>query len=417
MHSWKDLPIEGRTGTVVAGTLERADVRDVLLVREDVVTSKPARLDILTSSPRRAWQLASSLRPLLPWTVSDTHTREVRGNVPTRLKTLVNGDAHGLVVAKAALDRLLAPDTSTDARDDVRAALDRCRWMVLPLRDFPAAPAQGALAIEVASTRPYVIDLVRAISHEPTRIACEQERAILTLHGGGCHEAIGASVLIRDYGVITSVRGRGPSGETVERWTLERSDPAAPARAPMTHIWPRPDELGKAIRRPLVASIDTHERGLWVTRAEALPGSLGPDPARVVWAAGIRTWAKLATRGVWVHGCADGLGDGEAPDVDLLGGNAIRWQRLTHTRSGAPDATATYEVVRTLPADLASRTHFFWTSGSFFLEALERFPGIREGWHASGPGRTSRVIRDTLGDSDRVSIWLDYHQWQQNILL
>src|SRR5262249_30249965 len=37
VHSWKDLPLEGRPGTMLAATLERADPRDVLLVRRDAL--------------------------------------------------------------------------------------------------------------------------------------------------------------------------------------------------------------------------------------------------------------------------------------------------------------------------------------------------------------------------------------------
>ena len=42
-------------------------------------------------------------------------------------------------------------------------AFAECRWMVLPLREFPTAPAQGALAIEVASNRSGVHTIGAAI--------------------------------------------------------------------------------------------------------------------------------------------------------------------------------------------------------------------------------------------------------------
>ena len=79
----------------------------------------------------------------------------VRGNIETRLRKLIEGDAHGLVVAKAALDRLLGfgPPFEREAAA-IRAHLRQCRWMVMPMREFPWAPAQGAIAIEIASSRP-----------------------------------------------------------------------------------------------------------------------------------------------------------------------------------------------------------------------------------------------------------------------
>ena len=65
--------------------------------------------------------------------------------------------------------------------------------------------------------------------------------------------------------------------------------------------------------------------------------------------------------------------------------------------------------------DLESRAHFFWTSGSLFLEALGRHPSIADRAHASGPGRTATTIRETLGPNARLSIWLDYEQWQRHL--
>jgi hypothetical protein len=152
-----------------------------------------------------------------------------------------------------------------------------------------------------------------------------------------------------------------------------------------------------------------------VARAEAVPAAARPDPARTIWAAGTRTWRGLAARGFWVRGCSDGLGDAEAPEIDALAGRTMAWWRLTHTRSHAADAIGTYTVDVPLPDDLESRTHFFWTSGTVFLDALNRWPGIKRGWHGSGPGRTARIVRETLGDESRIGIWLDYEQWHQHV--
>jgi hydroxymethylbilane synthase len=214
---------------------------------------------------------------------------------------------------------------------------------------------------------------------------------------------------------VTSVRGRLPNGDELGRWELERHHPAPPT-APLTHIWPRPGEALTATRTNLDGTIPPDASGWWIARADALPSSFLPVGSRVIWAAGTRTWQKLAARGVWVNGCADSLGDEEAPRVDLLAGEPVIWRRLTHDGTNDPTAVSTYAVRHDLPADLGARTHFFWTSGRLFLEALARFPSLAVGWHASGPGRTARAIRDALGSTDRVSIWLDYDQWTTHIL-
>lgn len=415
VHSWKDLPIVGFEGTEVAATLERADPRDVLLVRRPAVAARATTLTVLTSSRRRVWQLEQSIAPLLPWAIDRVETLPVRGNIPTRLTRLVEGRGDALVVAKAALDRLLSAHAPATVRTAVRTALDQCRWMVLPIREFPTAPAQGALAIEIARNRPDVRLLVQAISHAPTQQAVEAEREILSGYGGGCNEAIGATVLKRDYGVVTSVRGCPPSGDPIARWSLDATSPKPPSAGSETTIWPRPDERDGAVRTASDTPVPIDERGWWVARAEAVPSQTNPSDTQLIWAAGTRTWRRLAARHFWVSGCSDSLGDTEAAGIDGLSGRVILWRRLTHTNTGDPTAVPTYAVETPLPDDLGQRTHFFWTSGSVFRAALAQYPDIRRGWHASGPGRTSLAVREGIGDSARVSTWLDYEQWLRHV--
>ena len=413
VHSWKDLPTAGRPDTEVAATLDRADPRDVLLVRRSVIASRPLAISVLSSSPRRAWQIQGSAARLLPWPVTDVRVLPVRGNVPTRLNKLVNGDGDALIVAKAALDRLLSNDSPLETVQAVRAALAKCRWMVLSLKEHPTAPAQGALAVEIAAGRTDLRDRLRAISHTPTWDAVQRERRILESFGGGCHEAVGATVLIRDFGRVESVRARVADTQA-EVWSLEAPG-ELPPRAAARDLWPRPDERGGGTRRrALRVAMPDDESGFWVSRAEALPADWEVPESRLVWAAGLRTWERLASRGVWVNGCADGLGDSEVTGVDALAGRPVTWRRLTHADSGDPDALATYEIEADAP-DLSGRTHFFWTSGSAFTRALARQPAIRSGWHASGPGRTARAIRENLGADTRLSLWLDYEQWHTHV--
>jgi hydroxymethylbilane synthase len=418
VHSWKDLPLEDRPDTVIAATLERADPRDVLLVRRSVLDARPGTVQILSSSPRRVWLLEQALPPLLPWPVDALQFTPVRGNIQTRLKRLIEGRGHALVVAKAALDRLLGFGAPfEDAARAVREALARCAWMVLPIRDVPGAPAQGAVAVEMARESP-LLDRIRAISHAPTWDAVMQEREVLAAYGGGCHEALGATVLPRDYGRVVSIRGRASSGRRDEGWSLVDAAGEAPPRAPAQKVWPRPDERHRASRRPLDVAPPGGDGGFWVARADALPAAWTVPADRLVWAAGTTTWRRLAARGVWVNGCADGLGDADVPDVNHLAGRAVSWHRLTHQAAAAtePDALATYVVEDALPDDLAARTHFFWTSGTQFLDALARWPELRDRWHGSGPGRTWRTLRETLGPAARARVWLDYEHWQEEVL-
>ena len=441
VHSWKDLPLDLPSGHVIGATLERADPRDLLLVRRDVVAERPSKLRVLSSSPRRAWLLQDVLPQLLPWSAS-VETVEVRGNVPTRIAKLMEGRGDALAVAKAALDRLLEaglPALSEPQRGEskgLRHQLDRCAWMVLPIKDVPTAPAQGALAVEISASNTVLRDRLEEISHRPTWDAVCRERDVLARHGGGCHQALGATILPRSYGTITSVRARSADG-CVTTWSLASQD-AGPPRTSARYIWPRPDERGRAQRTALDVLPLAGTPDLWISRSEALPEHWPISPEQLVWAAGGTTWRRLAARGVWVNGCADGLGDDEDPGVSAMAGRVPRWRRLTHAdavrgarcavggaESEVDEAIATYAVQTILPDDLPQRTHFFWTSGSLFRDALARWPEIADRWHASGPGRTARIIRvarlRACGASSRQAgehfrVFLDYDEWVKEVL-
>lgn len=410
VHSWKDLPIEPRRETTVAATLPRADARDVLLLGPAALARRPARLAILTSAPRRALMLGESLPALLPWPVEQVECVPVRGNVQTRVRQLIDGAGDGLIVAKAALDRLLDPASPyTETARRIRDALDACGWMVLPLREFPSAAAQGALALEAAAGNAPVLELLAGVNHAATWRAVTAERNLLAAYGGGCHQAIGVSVQPMPFGDVVSVRGRTDQGEPLSQWSLLARTGRQP-KAPIAAIWPRPGERDLAVRTPLPVRDPQDGRGLYVTRDDALPRGWSVDARRLVWAAGHETWRKLAARGVWVHGSSEGLGQFDPSVADRLAGRAVRWHRLTHAGAAMPDALATYEADSPLPADLECRTHFFWRSGSEFRAAIARCPQVRDRWHACGPGHTFDVVERIAG-STRVRPFLGYAEW------
>ena len=413
VHSFKDLPTELPSGTRVAGALPRADPRDLLLVKKTAIDERPLTLRILSSSPRRAWLLSDAVPSLLPWRVAGVDAVAVRGNIETRLRKLVAGQEHGLVVAKAALDRLLGFGVPFEQESTtIRSLLDHCRWMVLPMREFPWAPAQGALALEVAGGRRDLDAIVTPIFCPVTTAAVHQERRVLDEHGGGCHQALGAAIADKPYGRVVSIRARD-RGLSV--WELHGEQPSFP-RTTADRLWPRNNE-GVIATRSAMSVHQPRADAFRVARADAWPDSWSLDDRTVIWAAGSMTWRKLALRGVWVNGCADGLGDDEAPHVDVLAGGTLQWVSLTHDRSDRHDALATYHVDAVLPDDLPARSHFFWTSGDAFLRAVERWPSIRGGWHASGPGRTRQTIVATVGATARTGVWLDRESWERDVCL
>ncbi len=420
VHSWKDLPIVTDAGTEIAATLPRADGRDVLLLRAAnwPAIEQTGRVEVLTSSPRRAYNLETFLRAALPCAVRELVFAPVRGNIQTRVQKLMqSATADGLIVAKAALDRLLTAAGTAEwdvIQTDLRSALAECRWMVLPLCENPAAPAQGALAVEIASRRDDLQALLAAINCTETYTAVQREREILRQYGGGCHQKIGVSVLRRAYGEVTFLRGLTDNGQKLDSAMLTPHRPR-PARRERAALWPlAKNETEWCTRHALPVTQPAATEALWVAKADALPADWTIAPEQIVWASGVQTWRRLAQRGIWVNGCAESLGEQEPPLIDTLAGRAPRWCKLTHDDSPAETAFPVLPTYRLVPRpdappiDWHNKEYFFWTSGSALRHALQIAPEIRAKTHFCGPGHTHTAL---LAEGLTPHVFLGHAPW------
>lgn len=210
VHSLKDLPTDEPDGLTLGAILERQDPNELLLVRNGCEGDGPLGIapgSVLgTSSLRRAAQ-ALALRP-------DLRIKPLRGNVPTRLRKLADGDYDAILIAAAGIDRLGL---------DVGAFIARR----LALEMFLPAPGQGALAVEVRAGDDRVHAAV-AVLHDATvaeETACE--RALLKGLGGGCHLPLGAHARRRGERVEL-IAVLGELDPAVTRATVRRAGAAGP---------------------------------------------------------------------------------------------------------------------------------------------------------------------------------------------
>ena len=468
VHSWKDLAIEVDPETEIVATLPRADARDLLLVRRDrwAEVKRTGVMSILTSSPRRAYNLGSFLRDALPAKINELKFENVRGNVQTRVRKMLEQNVDGLIVAKAAIDRLLsaravseprrvaqaggpniaALDEFAETRTFLAGALSQCRWMVLPLSANPSAPAQGALAIEISRQREDMRALVAPLNSADTFTAVEHERAILRAYGGGCHQKIGVSVVRREFGEVTFLRGLTDDGVVLNSRSITTWHNTKPAKVPREQLWPLnskeahlfdiervaidPLSLWERARMRAEASSESSASStqpsptgrrsedvpsLWIAKADALPENWTIADRQIVWTSGLHTWKRLAQRGVWVNGSAESLGEHEPTRIETIAGPEIKWLKLTHDRGyeGDMPTLATYRLVpRDGELDLAGRKHFFWKSGSSFAYALTQNPWLKEMSHYCGPGNTQRILRQ---QGIEPKVFLDHEQWLEEM--
>lgn len=419
VHSWKDLPIESSEGTEVLATLKRADLRDILYIKKTSLNVD--KIKILTSSPRRKENLSNFLPKALPKKFKEIEFHDVRGNIPTRVKKLLNSDFDGLVIAKAAIDRLRNGDKKKFPEIlDLEKDLENLSWMVIPLSENPCAPGQGALGIEVKSDNEKVRKICNEINDLVQFRNIELERDILSKYGGGCHQKIGASLEHIELGLVTYIKGETPDGvkinekdfihgDFIPKISFVNSSKYFPKTRKEINIFER-----RYLKDGLIRLSEIKNSGLYISRASAISDTSKIDSSNTVWTSGVVNWFKLAKRGIWVNGSSDGLGEIESPPVSYK--NSLDWFLVSHKESEPLDKEliATYELVpKKIEINLAEVTHFFWMSSTSFFEAMDQFPSIKEANHACGLGKTFIQLNNYL--PGKIEPFLNYEVWLEKI--
>jgi hydroxymethylbilane synthase len=179
VHSLKDVPTVIDEEFEIAGVLTRAPIRDVL------VSCGSGGLDGLapgsvvgTSAVRRAKQLQ--------WLRPDLKVIDLRGNVPTRLRKLAEGNYDAILLAEAGLTRL-------GYRMSLPATVAGATLHFAPLAEeffFPAA-GQGAIGLEIRKGDQAAAALVGGIRDAITFARVRAEREFLRLLEGGCSTPVG----------------------------------------------------------------------------------------------------------------------------------------------------------------------------------------------------------------------------------
>ncbi|KQZ11666.1 porphobilinogen deaminase [Agromyces sp. Root1464] len=178
VHSLKDLPTAEHEGLRLGAVPKRADARDALCARDGfTIATLPEGARVGTGSPRRIAQLGAA-RP-------DVIAVDLRGNIDTRLGKVEAGELDAVLLAAAGLGRLGRSDAVTD---------------LLSLGDWPTAPGQGALAIEVRREQgDHALErALDAVDHTMTRATVLAERLVLAGLEAGCSAPIGATAFMED---------------------------------------------------------------------------------------------------------------------------------------------------------------------------------------------------------------------------
>ncbi len=175
VHSHKDLETTPPAGLKISCVSQRANPADILLIHKSAVDtgqkwSLKSGATVGTSSARRKSQVLK-YRP-------DTTITDLRGNVPTRIDKLRQGNYDAILLAKAGVDRL-------------ELDLSEFEEVVLDPTEFIPAPAQGVLGLQIREDDEALHMVLQQMNFPDVQQRIELERKVLNLLDGGCQLPLG----------------------------------------------------------------------------------------------------------------------------------------------------------------------------------------------------------------------------------
>lgn len=175
VHSLKDLMTTQPVGLKLGAVGFRADRSEALVMNkgiregDELLPIKPGSI-IGTSSPRRKCQIAFHAPTL---TIKD-----LRGNVPTRIRKLRERQYDAILIASAGIKRL---------------GLDLSDMDVISLnsKKFLPAPAQGILGIQIRDDDKKTEKIVGVLNSAEAAVEASLERGLLAKFQAGCSLPLG----------------------------------------------------------------------------------------------------------------------------------------------------------------------------------------------------------------------------------
>jgi len=175
VHSLKDLMTVQPDGLHLAAVGFRADCRELLLMRPEARSGDgllPVRDRgiIGTSSARRVCQIAHHAPSL--------QIRDLRGNVPTRVQKLRDGQYDAVIIAAAGVKRL-------------NLDLSGLETIHLDPEQFLPAPGQRILALQTRREDTAVNEIVVRLNDPTAAVETALERGLLARFRSGCSLPLG----------------------------------------------------------------------------------------------------------------------------------------------------------------------------------------------------------------------------------
>ena len=174
VHSLKDMETFENKNLVVAAYLKRNDPRDILVMKDKTSISSSENCLIGSSSKRRELQMKLVFKNFI--------TKQIRGNIDTRIEKVNEGKFDGVMLAAAGLKTL-----------NLESYISR----YFSINEIIPAAGQGVIAVQCRSDEKEIKKTLSKISDDDTKICASCEKELLKTIRGDCHTAVGAYAEIK----------------------------------------------------------------------------------------------------------------------------------------------------------------------------------------------------------------------------
>ncbi len=160
---------------VIQAYIKRNDPRDVLILNDKKKITDLNNCLIGSSSRRRELQLKILHK--------DLKIKNIRGNIDSRIKKIIQGDYDGVVLALAGIKTL---------------QLEKYISKIFDTEKLLPAAGQGIIAVQCRNSDNNLKKIIEEINDEETKICALTERSLLKYIGGDCDTALGALATIKN---------------------------------------------------------------------------------------------------------------------------------------------------------------------------------------------------------------------------
>ncbi len=422
VHSMKDVSHLSFFDQSKIAVMERGVPHDIAIFNKNIndIIDKGQEIRLGTSSPRRSIYGVEFLKKALPSSGRSLKLKAVpiRGNVDTRLKKLDREEYDGIILALEGINRLIE---HSNLGKELQKLLSQKRTMLLPIFKCPPAANQAMLIAEAPSYNHDACKIIESINEPHIEARAKRERKIVDEYGHeGCSQLFGVvSDGIMDF-EFDYAYGKTKDGRNIHFWNFPEPDDL------LSDVLTFRDINDEAFTYSALDNVKTSDLRSTVifTHGRSIPNNLNvlDINSKSIWATGVKTWQQLASKGIWVDGCSDGLGLrylnklwGRSFFNHTLNGSTIFTNDRSIKRYGLNfDARANYGITPTYDEKIIHRLKsvkaVFWSS---FIQFLHYHSFTRDDTiHMCSAGKTANLIKNAGFDPVIFPTIQSFKSWE-----